>query len=203
MTGWLDRVDQLLYDGEEIRDRVDVGAGGIVVTTHRVLAFTPDGEGTNFRDVDRPNVTGVSETTSGTTRYLQWAVKPIVVGVVLIGAGQTVSLDSLVGSVEIGAGTARVGLGGMLGMLQTFLSLMARLDELMTMAGALALLVGTLALGVYALSRSRSLVVSVAGDGEDIRLPAPEDADEIARHLEAVILPEDQSPAAPTDAPGA
>jgi hypothetical protein len=191
MTGWLDRVEDLLYDGEEVVERVPIADGGIVVTSHRVLAFTPNRDGANFRDVDRPNVTGVAEQASGEWGFLQQATKAFVVGVVLLIAGQTVSFDSLVGSVSIGSGAAQVGMGGMLGLLSSFLQLMARLDELMTTFGALALLFGVVVFGVFVWTRERQLVVKVAGeDAEDLRLPASEDADEMVQRLERAIRPE-------------
>ena len=190
MTGWLDRVDELLYDGESVVERVTVDTGGVVVTTHRVLAFTPEREGANFDTVDRPNVTGVTASQSGEWGFLQQAIKAIVVGVVLLAAGQTVSFDSLVAGVTIDSSAAQVGMGGMLGMLSSFLQLMAQLDELMTMFGALALAFGALVLGVYLWTREHELVVGVAGDAEDLRLSAPEDADDVARRLEATILPD-------------
>jgi len=190
MTGWLDRVDDLLYDGEEVVERITVGDGGVVVTTHRVLSFTPEREGANFRYVDRPNVTGVSASTSGEFGFFQQALKAIIVGGVLLIAGQTVSFDSLVAGVTIDPSAAQVGMGGMLGMLSSFLQLMAQLDELMTAFGALALAFGALVLGVYLWTREHELVVAVAGDEDDLRLPAPADAEDVAKRLEATILPE-------------
>jgi len=186
MTDWLEQVDELLYEGETVA----VGTGGVVVTSHRVLAFTPDREGANFRDVDRPNVVGVAGETAGDRGFLQQAIKAIAVGLVLVVVGQTVSLDSLVAGVSIGSGAGRVGMGGMLGLLQSFLTLVAQLDELVTLFGGLALLFGTVVLGVYARSRTHELIVSVAGE-DDIRLAAPDDADEVARRLEAAIVPGD------------
>lgn len=190
MTGWIDRVDDLLYDGEEVAEKVSVASGGVVVTTHRVLAFTPDSSGANFRDVDRPNVVGVAYQTSGELSFLEYAVKALVAGGVLVAAGQVVSLDSLVSSVSVGSGAGQVGMGGMLGLLQSFLSLMAQLDELMTTFGALALVLGAIVLGVYAWSREQELVVTVAGEEADLRLPAPDNADQIASRLEGVIRPQ-------------
>ena len=67
---WVERAEGLLYEGESVRETVPVGAGGIVVTTHRLLAFTPDREGPNFRQVDRPNVDGAEVRTVGTFRFL-------------------------------------------------------------------------------------------------------------------------------------
>ncbi len=173
---WAEQVDGLLYDGESIQERVPVGAGGVVVTTHRLLAFTPDREGANFSQVDRPNVEGVDIRTGGEFHFLERAVKAIVVGVALLAAGFTVSLDGMVGgiSLESGGAASAVGIGGMLGLLQTMLGLLAQLDDLMRVFGGLALAFGAVVLAVYLWSRERLLVVAVAG-GEDIELAAPDD----------------------------
>jgi hypothetical protein len=188
MTGWLDRVDDLLYDGETVVERVAVDDGGVVVTTHRVLSFTPERDGANFRYVDRPNVTGVSASASGEFGFLQQALKAIVVGVVLLIAGQTVSFDSLVAGVTIDSSAAQVGMGGMLGMLSSFLQLMAQLDELMTMFGALAVILAMVIFAVYLLTRDRVLVIAVAG-GDDILVPAPkETAEAAAVELESALF---------------
>ncbi len=93
---WVARAESLLYDGEVIEADVRLDRGGVVVTSHRVLVFTPDREGSNYRQVDRPNVEGVDVTTSGDWSFLELGVKALVVGVVLVAAGMTVSLDSLV-----------------------------------------------------------------------------------------------------------
>ncbi|AJF25923.1 hypothetical protein ACNO8S_00805 [Haloarcula sp. KBTZ06] len=193
---WVARAESLLYDGEVIEADVWLDRGGVVVTSHRVLVFTPDREGSNYRQVDRPNVEGVDVTTSGDWSFLELGVKALVVGVVLVAAGMTVSLDSLVGNVSLDSGGAAsaVGIGGMLGMLQTMLTLMAQLDDLMRLFGGLALAFAAVVLGVYLWSRDRLLVVRVAGD-DDIELTAPDDESVVDR-IEAAIVPE----APPADA---
>jgi hypothetical protein len=193
---WVARAESLLYDGEVIEADVRLDRGGIVVTSHRVLVFTPDREGSNYRQVDRPNVEGVDLTTRGDWSFLELGVKALVVGVVLVAAGMTVSLDSLVGNVSLDSGGAAsaVGIGGMLGMLQSMLTLMAQLDDLMRLFGGLALAFAAVVLGVYLWSRDRLLVVRVAGD-DDIELTAPED-ESIVEQIEAAIVPG----TAPTDA---
>jgi hypothetical protein len=195
---WVERAGELLYDGESVREEVRVGPGGVVVTSHRVLAFTPDREGSNYRAVDRPNVDGVDFETSGELPFLLQAVKAIVVGLVLLVAGMTVSLDGMVSSIDLdSAGTAgAVGLGQMMGLLQTMLTLLAQLDDLMRLFGGLALAFGAVVLAVYLWSRERLLVISVAGD-DDIELTAPED-DGVLDRLERALLPGD---GAATDAP--
>ncbi|KAA9399161.1 hypothetical protein Har1130_13225 [Haloarcula sp. CBA1130] len=186
---WVARAESLLYDGEVIEADVRLNRGGVVVTSHRVLVFTPDREGSNYRQVDRPNVEGVDVTTSGDWSFLELGVKALVVGIVLVAAGMTVSLDSLVGNVSLDSGGAAsaVGIGGMLGMLQTMLTLMAQLDDLMRLFGGLALAFAVVVLVVYLWSRDRLLVVRVAG-GDDIELTAPDDESVVAR-IEAAIVP--------------
>ena len=193
---WVARAESLLYDGEVVEADVRLDRGGVVVTSHRVLVFTPDREGSNYRQVDRPNVEGVDVTTSGDWSFLELGVKALVVGVVLVAAGMTVSLDSLVGNVSLDSGGAAsaVGIGGMLGMLQTMLTLMAQLDDLMRLFGGLALAFAAVVLGVYLWSRDRLLVVRVAGD-DDIELTAPDD-ESVVERIKAAIVPE----APPTDA---
>lgn len=193
---WVARAESLLYDGEVIEADVRLDRGGVVVTSHRVLVFTPDREGSNYRQVDRPNVEGVDLTTSGDWSFLELGVKALVVGIVLVAAGMTVSLDSLVGNVSLDSGGAAsaVGIGGMLGMLQTMLTLMAQLDDLMRLFGGLALAFAAVVLGVYLWSRDRLLVVRVAG-GDDVELTAPDDESVVDR-IEAAIVPE----APPADA---
>jgi hypothetical protein len=194
---WAERAENLLYDGEAVEAQVRVGEGGVVVTSHRVLAFTPDREGSNYRAVDRPNVNGASVTSSGEFQFLQQAIKAIVVGVVLVGAGMTVSLDGLVSGVSLDSGGAAgtVGLGQMMGLLQTLLSLLGQLDDLMRIFGALALVFGAVVLGVYIWSRERLLVVGVAGE-DDIELTAPENEEAVLQQLKAALLPGDAPPGA-------
>ncbi|WP_324665153.1 hypothetical protein [Haloarcula sediminis] len=196
---WIEQADGLLYDGESVQERVPVGAGGVVVTSHRLLAFTPDREGANFSQVDRPNVDGVEVRTGGEFRFLERAVKAIVVGVALLVAGFTVSLDGMVEGVSLesgGAGSA-AGIGRMLGLLGTMLDLLARLDDLMRVFGGLALAFGAVVLAVYLWSRERLLVVAVAG-GDDIELAAPDDEAALGR-LRTALGSAPERADAPTD----
>ena len=201
---WVARAENLLYDGEVIEADVRLDRGGVVVTSHRVLVFTPDREGSNYRQVDRPNVEGIDISTSGDWSFLELGVKALVVGIVLVAAGTTVSLDSLVGNVSLDSGGAAsaVGIGGMLGMLQTMLTLMAQLDDLMRLFGGLALAFAAVVLGVYLWSRDRLLVVRVAGD-DDVEVTAPDD-ESVVERIEAAIVPEvppSDAESAPQSAP--
>lgn len=60
MSGWRKRVDDLLHSGESVEETVDFETGSVVVTSQRVLAFDPDGDGPELQKADRPNVEGVT-----------------------------------------------------------------------------------------------------------------------------------------------
>lgn len=194
MTQWRERADQLCYDGESVVEAVPLDPAGVVVTTHRVLAFTPEADGANYRAVERPNVGGVTPAAEGSDRALSTAIKALVVGVVLVGAGQLFSLDGLAGSVELNdAATGQLGMGGMLATLQQVFQLLALLDDALVVLGALVLVLAAGALGWYARTRKRLLRLAVAGD-EDLVVPAPEDESAVDR-LDEAIRPDD----GPTD----
>lgn len=184
---WRDRLDELLYDGESVEESVTVGDARVVVTSHRLLAFAPGIDGANFRQVDRPNVLGVSTGARSEPGHLFRALRWMAIGAVLVVAGTVVEMDDLVGGVDLGGG-GRIGVGGVLGVVRSMLDLLARLDELLQLFGALALLLGVVVLGVYAWTREPTLVVEVAGD-EDVHLPRPDDASAVAARLEAALAP--------------
>ncbi|MEA5407030.1 hypothetical protein VB773_05185 [Haloarculaceae archaeon H-GB2-1] len=159
----------------------------MVVTSHRVLTFTPDADGEHFRQVDRPNVVGVGLSHDGNAGLLERGVKWGLIGVILTGAGQVVSLDGLVSDISFGSGAGAVGLGGILGLLQTMLDLIARLDEFMTIAGALTVIVAMGVLGLYMTTRDRVLRIELAGQ-EDLLVPVASDVDEgVVERLEAAL----------------
>ena len=197
---WVERATTLLFDGETIETDLRVGSGGLVVTSHRLLAFTPDGDGSNYRAVDRPNVEGARTTTIGEARFLEQGVKSLIVGGVLVVAGQVVSLDSMVAGISLSTGGAgAVGIGRLMGTLRTMLALLAQLDDIMTLFGGLALALSAVTLGVYAWSREQVLEIRVAGD-EPIHLPAPDD-DTVIERLRRAIRPGDAPAGSGTETP--
>ena len=60
MSQWRERAEEMLYAGESVEETFEVDDARILVTSHRVLAFTPGAEGATFQQADRPNVAGVS-----------------------------------------------------------------------------------------------------------------------------------------------
>lgn len=189
MAGWEARVEALLYNGETVSSGHELGTSSIVVTSHRVLAFTPDSEGANFRYVDRPNVDGVTVTSGGDDAHLRTALRAVAYGVAFLLAGWFLPLDSVLSNVAMPSSTGRLGLGGIAGLLQTLLGLLRNLDDLLVSFGALALLFSCVPMGVYLWSRERALVIEVAGE-EDIVVPTDdEDADRLADELWGTLAP--------------
>lgn len=189
MDPWLARADELCYEGEEITESARLGDGGVAVTTHRVLAFSPGGDGPNFRQADRPNVEGISRDDGGDAAWLERGLKLLLVGAVLGIAGTFLDLDGLIGGVDLSGGSQVGGLGGVLGLVRGLLAALALLDDLMLVLGGVALLGAAGALGAYLWTRESTLRVAVAG-GENLTVPAePWPGDEVVGRLERAIDP--------------
>ena len=191
MAGWKSRVDDLLYDGETARETVDVGTSRVVVTSHRVLAFTPDADGENFRQADRPNIEDV-ETGSATDDWsLRYALRFGIVGGIFAVLGAMIDFGDTFGDIEFNAEAAgQVGAGGLISVAQTLIDILAMLDVLLLVFGLLALLLAGVLVGVYLFQRDPTLVIRVAGDEENIHLPRSDAGDETRRRLEAAIFPD-------------
>jgi len=145
MPRWQARVDDLLFEGEAVRESLDVGSSRVVVTSHRVLVFTPDLDGENFRKADRPNVTGVDTGALGKSSFLRRGLSIGVVGLVLLVAGLVFDPSSLFSDdMDVNSGAAsEVGFGGIVEMTQSLFSLLLNLDLVLRTLGALALLLAT------------------------------------------------------------
>ena len=177
---WTNRVDQLLYDGETERRRVEFATATVVVTTHRVLAFT-DGDGSAYRAIDRPNVGRVTVDTGGETRHLVRALPAGLIGTALLAVGVALASADLVpeSSLEEPQGS---GNGPVDGMTEVTDSAFRTVETILTVfeLGSLLLSVLLFAValvfcGLYARSRSRALVIRVRGD-DDVEFPVT-DAD--------------------------
>lgn len=188
MPTWQSRVEQLLYDGEEVHHQVGDDRVGVVVTSHRVLAFTPEAEGPNFRAVDRPNVVDVERANTGETRWLLSGTKWLLVGVFLVIMGFVFDFDGLFGGVEVSQEAGQIGLGGILGLFALLRTVFSLMDDALVLGGSLAALAGLGAIGWYLQSRSASIRIEVAGE-EDIHLPAEGLSDVEVSDLAEAIAP--------------
>lgn len=194
---WADRLTDLLYDGESVAESFAVGDARVVVTSHRVLAFTPGADGAAFRQVDRPNVVDVAAGARTESNLLGRAGRWGVIGVVLLGAGLVLDMDAIIGEVSLGGGAgSQIGVGGVLGLVRTVLDLLRRLDEFLAIAGVLVLALAAVALGAYWYTREPTFVIRIAGDDPDIYLPREGAAAGVRERLEAAIAPDGPRPKA-------
>lgn len=169
MTDWADEVDRLLHDGEDVEESLDVGPDRLVVTTQRLLAFMPSGDGPRFEAIHRPNVTGVELQSGGSPQHLERAIKAGILGFFLIAGGATVSLDGmLTGSIDPAA-ASQTGVGDIIGFLGVLATILALVDDILLVAGLLSIGVAALATTLYLRSRDTDVVVRVAG-GDDVHL---------------------------------
>lgn len=169
MSGWRDDVDQLLYAGEELQERVGGGPDEIIVTSHRLLALTPDREGPNFHAVDRPNVEGIQVETTGRTGVATTGAKGFLAGIGSMLVGMLVDFDALAGAVP-SVGAEAPATGGIVSMLETLRGAIGLLDTVLIGVGGVVAAAGVIALGIYWVTRERDLRIAVAGDDE-VRLP--------------------------------
>ena len=187
---WTERVDQLLYDGETETRRVVVGDATFVVTSHRVLAFTP-GDGPRYRAVDRPNVGRVTVESTGRARTLG---KGLLFGAVALASGVAatlVSFTALVPDLGVDDSTDSPSPGADIAgeMVATLEAILTALE--LAVVG-LAFLSGLAAAGYlvrYVRTRTRRLVIEVHGD-DDVDVPASGAVGAVAVELRNAIEPE-------------
>lgn len=185
---WQSHVDQLLYAGETVIQKAAGHEAEIVVTSHRVLVFTPDLDGENIRVIHRPNVTGVSKTASGTNRWLGAGAKWLVLGVSLTIAGSVLDLEGVLGSVSTEGTASQVGVGWIGGVFSLFNTVFALLDDALFFGGILSIMA---ALGLflwYLRSRAELVTIEVAGRS-DVELPAPGFGSDSIESLQAALDP--------------
>ncbi|ELZ21510.1 hypothetical protein C477_05511 [Haloterrigena salina JCM 13891] len=184
---WSDHVDQLLDEREREQHRVDLERATVVVTNRRVLAFTPDEDGPNYRSADRPNVTRVSVETDSAPGRLLWASLFLFLGLGLLLISTTVDLA---GFADGYAGTTGDPTGIVDAALEALATILTVFDLSILIGGGLLLALAVLFFAGYVRSRWRRLVLRVSGD-DDILLPVTDADLEAGRAvtLEEAILP--------------
>ncbi|ELY98487.1 hypothetical protein [Natrialba asiatica] len=207
-VNWTHHVDALHYDGEAEQRRLELETATIVVTSHRVLAFDRSSRsrlpGTHpYRHVDRPNVQHVTVSQSGSTRHLLRSLLTGAIGLTLLTTAAVVSFGELVPELELDGTAARDRAGtatdagdaagttaAVDSTFETLGVLFQILDTGVLVGGILSLALAAVFAGLYIRSRSRQLVLQVAG-GDDIAVPLGEtdDAAPITLSLSEAIQP--------------
>ncbi|WP_135824818.1 hypothetical protein [Halorussus ruber] len=182
-----DRLSEMLFQGEEVEDEFTVEGARVAVTTHRVLVFTPNGEGRRFDHADRPNVLDANVETTGKGSYIEWSVRAGVYGVVFLGGGILLKasgvLDQL-GATQPPEDAPGAGIAQLVSFLPKALG--ALTTVLLVVGGLLAIVAGAL-VALYFKSRERELVIERAGR-DPMRVPVHgDDAEQVARRLRAAV----------------
>ncbi len=190
---WQSHVDQLLYEGEDVLADTQGREAGVVVTSHRVLVFTPKIEGPNLRAVERPNVTGVSKRASGDTRWLTAGAKWLATGLALAIVGLLLDLDGIIGEVSTDGTAGQVGVGWVTELFGVFNTVFSLLDDLLLFGGLLSMVAGLGLFGWYWQTRADVLEIGIAG-GADIEIPGVGFRSAAIDTLQDAIEPETTEP---------
>ena len=180
---WRERVEELLYAGERIRERVEVDGYALVVTSHRVLWFGPDEvEGPRFRQADRPNVATIRLQTVESLRLLGWSLALTAIGVALVVAAFTLNFEGTIPALNDGG----PGMGAAEGTIEALESALATFELVVLGIGASIILLALVVFAWYVRSRTSELVVAVIGR-PDLSIPLPTDPERSRRSLESAI----------------
>jgi hypothetical protein len=193
MADCSERVDQLLFDGETVESNVDVGGGTVVVTSHRLLVFTPEGEGPRYRAIDRPNVLGVEQRAISPYEFRSVVAKLGVGAVLFLLLGLFVDPRAVIPTPDL---SSAQGAGGLLGPVETMLDAFYALDEVALVLGALLALAGSGLLGVQLATRTDRLAIEIAGD-EDVLLSFGVEDATLATLQSAIEGPPGEAPPRP------
>jgi len=161
-------VSELLYDGETVEREVEIGSSRFVVTSHRMLAFTPKAPGKNFRKVDRPNVGGVEVGTESNRNHLVYAVSAVILAIPFIAGSRLLDFDGMFADLETGAGARAIGVGT--GFIDTLGFVFGLIDDALLWTGVACLVLVLPLLALYVRSRTTVLRVRVAG-GRNLSVP--------------------------------
>ncbi|WP_227374752.1 hypothetical protein [Haladaptatus halobius] len=182
-----DRLLDMLFAGEEIEEEIELKGARIAVTSHRVLAFMPEGGGRRFDHEDRPNVLNASVQPAGQHGYLSWSVRSLVYGTILLGGGYLITSSGIL--TQLG-GTQESGgqvVGGVNQLITLMVGMFSVLLDAFLLVGAVLVLAAVALGGLYLASRSEELVIERAGR-DPICVPVDgKEAEDAARRLRETL----------------
>ncbi|WP_458188893.1 hypothetical protein [Haladaptatus sp. NG-WS-4] len=182
-----DRLLDMLFAGEEIEDEIELTDARIAVTSHRVLAFMPEGGERRFDHEDRPNVLDAQVQPAGHQGYLSWSVRSFVYGVLLLGGGYLINSSGVLTQFGAAETTSGQVVGGVKELITLMIGLFTVLTDVLLLAGGGLLLAAVVFGGLYLASRSEELVIERAGR-DPIRVPVDgEEAKDAARRIREAV----------------
>lgn len=201
MGRWSEHAGPRLRDGEEIVAEIPFGENGVVVTNQRLLVFVPESDGANYRAIERPNVEDIRLDSDGNTDLIRFVAQGGLAGITGVLIGYTMDFGSLVSveSISSGGTSGQSGIGGLLKILNSISRLLELLDDALLVGGMLAFAVGLGAFGLYLESRLYGLWITVAGEDDEVHVPAPDDAEAEFEQLQGYLDEEAGSVSQPDD----
>jgi hypothetical protein len=160
-------VQDLLERGERVEREVEVGSARLVVTDRRLLAFTPAGDGPNYRTIARPNVQHVEIAPRNEFGYVKNGVLYLLIGLATVAAGVVLDTDGVLSDTPTGPGASRLGVGDLVQQVSFWVGLV---DDGIVVLGVIFALPTVYHVVRYQQSRRTVLSVGVAGD-DDVDLP--------------------------------
>ncbi|SIR51405.1 hypothetical protein SAMN05421858_2587 [Haladaptatus litoreus] len=182
-----DRLLDMLFAGEDIEEEIELDGARIAVTSHRVLAFMPEGGGRRFDHADRPNVLNASVQPTGHDSYLSWVIRSVVYGIILLGGGFLINSSGIL--VRLGNTEAPNDqiIGGVGQMISSMAVMFGILTDAFLLIGGVLLFVGFVLGALYFVTRSEELVIERAGR-EPIYVPVNgKEAEDAARRIRTTL----------------
>ncbi len=184
-------LQDVLFGGESLDAAVQLDNATIGVSSHRVLAYRPDGDGPVLQTAHRANVRDIAVSTAGTTTAGYRAVRFGVYTLILVAAGSLIELDTIMEPVSAPTG---MGMGGAVSLLNLVVRLIGYVDEALLFAGFATAVVTVFFVARYLNSRDRVLEITRAGD-DPLRIPITSRGQSAADHLTSSLTGENDAQA--------
>lgn len=182
-----DRLLDMLFAGEEIEEEIELEGARIAVTSHRLLAFMPEGGERRFDHEDRPNVLDARVQTAGRPDYLSWSVKSFVYGLLLVGGGYLLNSSGLLVQLDGSRPSNTHFVGGVQQMIGMMVSAFSLLTSVLLLMGGILVFIALVCGALYFTTRSEELIIERAGR-DPIRIPTSgSEAEDAARRIRAAV----------------
>lgn len=182
-----DRLLDMLFAGEEIEEEIELEGARIAVTSHRLLAFMPEGGERRFDHEDRPNVLDARVQAAGRPDYRSWSVKSFVYGLLLVGCGYLLNSSGLLTAFDNAKSANQQALLAIQQMVGTMVSAFSLLASILLPVGGTLVLVALVFAVLYFMTRSEELIIERAGR-DPIRIPVDaSEAEDAARRIRAAV----------------
>lgn len=184
----VEELQAFLFGGESVDAAIQLDDATVGVSSHRILAYRPDGDGPALQTAHRANVTDITLATSGATTAGYRAVRFGVYTLILGAAGSLIELDSIMEPVSAPTG---MGMGSAVALLNLVVRLIGYFDEVLLFASLATAAVTLFFIARYLNSRNRVLEITRAG-GEPLRIPLTTHNQAAVDHLAAPLTSPDE-----------